>query len=112
KVDTLSFITSFHGSSLLSDSESGSSQVNLVVYKSNTNVMVGRSTAVVVDELLNYKTDVNPCTAAASTTCSNPPGGVFICVQSRGTKQHALIALGGDTIRASANASIEDGPCL
>lgn len=119
KVDTIAFMTSFHGTSLSNDSQSGNNQVNLVVFKqTGAGTPVGRDTKDVADELRRYATDVNATAAqscnpanAASTTCINPPGGVFLCVQSSGSSQYALINIGGNTSKNSTVSDFQNGDC-
>ncbi|MDB5170237.1 MAG: hypothetical protein JWN82_633 [Candidatus Saccharibacteria bacterium] len=100
-IDTVAFITTFHGLNYQgTDKESGSSQVNLVVPKASYSI--DRATKTAMTTLKSY---------TQTNTETNPGGGVYVCLQSNGSNQYALISLGGSNSRFSSNTTIRGGRC-
>lgn len=112
-IDTVAFITTFHGTSPEGHLESGSSQVDLVVPingSSTASGSLGRDLESAAEQLNNYDQD-DPNNSADDKTVKNPESGVFICLQSNGSEQFALLSLGGKSSRYSAQAQISNGKC-
>jgi type II secretory pathway pseudopilin PulG len=97
KVDTLSLISTF-GSGTLAG---GGSQVDIVV-SSTSRASLGRSIYDSANEIDNYQSggiEVNPAT------------GVYVCLQSGGSNQFALIKLGGSSSKFTTSTTIYPGRC-
>ncbi len=99
-VDSVTFMTTFNGTDSQGQLESGIAHVDLVVSASTTTM--NRSLAAAANSLKSYND---------STTVVNPPSGVFICLQSNGSNQMALINIGGENSRFSSATKILTGKC-
>lgn len=119
QTDGLAFMTTFHGSSLSNDTQTGSTHINIVVFKRGAGgPIIGRNPLIYVNELMSYKTDANASASHScdpsnvnSNTCFNPSGGVFMCLQSNGSSQHALINIGGNVSNNASKTGIQNGSC-
>lgn len=98
-IDTVAFITKFHDLDFNGDQESGSSQVDLRVKLGGSGM--DRSLSDVATSLNSY---------TVGTTLI-PTGGVFVCLQSNGTRQYALVSLGGSNTAFSTNTKVFSGRC-
>jgi hypothetical protein len=104
KIDTIAFMTQFHGTDTVSgDRESGSNQVNMVVPV--TPPILPRTKLQATKALNLYKD------GTGGNIITNPKGGIYICLQSTGSKQHALLSMGGNNSRFSTSGSIKTGGC-
>lgn len=104
KVDTISYMTTFHGLAAGVET-SGSSQIDLLIKQSGNDVNVGRNKKDVAQELNGYN-------VGNVTNLSNAPGSaVYICLQSNGSNQYALVSLGGAASRTATQTSFYSGKC-
>lgn len=46
-----------------------------------------------------------------STTSSNPAGGIYICLNSEASDQHALLKIGGQNANSTTSTTINGGKC-
>ncbi len=104
KIDSVAFMTTFQAAALTdAANRTGSADVNIIVSKTG---------------LLNGQTHDSPGgsqqlgdIANPALITSNPKGGVYVCLQSNGTDQHALISIGGESSRFSTNTTVVEGNC-
>jgi hypothetical protein len=102
KIDTITFMTTFHGIGFNGDQESGSSDVNLLVPTAAALTKpVGQTKANAAERLNAYK--------VANT--ATPSRGVHICLQSNGTNEYALVTIGGKSSQFVANTQVFPGQC-
>jgi hypothetical protein len=103
-IDTVSFITTFEGSDVQDSAHSGSIQVDLLVPVPPADTLPGRTTRAAA-------TDIDAYSAVPLSWLKNPAGGVYVCLDSGGTKQFGLIRLGGNASRFSTSTVIASGSC-
>ena len=109
KIDTVAFMTKLHATDFQGNKQSGSASINLVVPTAlNAPASIPRSTASVVDSLNAY-TDGSP--TQQKNVEINPASGVYICLQSNGTDQYALVKLGGNDSQYTTKVDINTGNC-
>lgn len=104
-VDTLTFMTTFRARPVESRVESRNSQVDMVVPSSSLVSYPNwtRDISDAASDLNKYYDD--------SRSVMNPQKGIFICLQSGGSKQRAMLQIGGQSSRFSVNTIISDGTC-
>ena len=102
KVDNVAFMTTFQASALTdAQNRTGSADVNIVVPKDGLTQAHGSQ-----DGSAQLVSISNP-----TKIVTNPKQGVYVCLQSNGTNQYALVAIGGESSRFSTNTSIVAGKC-
>lgn len=107
-IDTVAFMTTFQAANLSdADTKVGSASVNLVVPSQGLNPPTVRRSIVSAVTAINGFTDLD----GGQSIVTNPKGGVFICLQSNGTAQHAWVSIGGASSRFSTNTQIVGGGC-
>jgi len=107
RIDTISFMTQFHGTnSVTGDRESGSNQVNIVV--PSTAPLLPRNLVAALTSVNGY---TDSAAGGGPNITTNPKGGVYICIQSNGSNQHALLSMGGKNSRFSTSGAILSGGC-
>lgn len=104
KVDMLTFLTTFHGLDNSGNLESGSSQVDLIASKNTTSL--GQTLSYTAQRINGFKPS-----GPTQNVWTNPAGGAFICLQSNGSHQFAMIQIGGGTSRFSSDTIISGGGC-
>jgi type II secretory pathway pseudopilin PulG len=107
-VDTVAFMTKFQASSFTStDTANGNASVNLVVpLNAPSQPLVARNVRAAAGELRLYTDAAN-----IKNIVENPGKGVYVCLQSNGTDQHAIITIGGESSRFSTNTRVVGGKC-
>ena len=103
--DTIAFMTTFNAASLDTSTRNNSAAVNLVVPTAMSQASP-RSIKQAVYQINRYTDAVG-----VTNIVINPPGGVYICLQSGGTNQYALVSLGGQSNRFSTNTTVRSGKC-
>lgn len=107
QTDAVTFMTTFQQTNFEPDKEvSGSSRVNLVVHSNGQ--ALGRPKADVARQLDQQYTLSH--TIATSGTAQQLRG-VFICLQSNGSSQYAIVKLGAGASQSSAAGTIQSGSC-
>jgi hypothetical protein len=99
-IDTIAFVTTFVGASG-GGLNSGSTQVDLVV----------PTAAATPPRLLKDAAETLNTFVTAADIVVNPPSGVYVCIQSGGTRQFGLIKLGGNNSQFSTSSTITSGGC-
>lgn len=109
-IDTIAFMTKFQANSFTStDTANGNASVNLVVPLSPPSSLATgtmRDVRAAATDLQAYTDDLN-----TKNIVINPAKGVYVCLQSNGTNQHALISIGGENSRFSTNTRVVGGKC-
>lgn len=106
KIDHLTFMTTFVGLNAYGNRESGDTRVDLLVRSSSSVVANGRATTAVAEELNKFGNG-----NLADQPKSNPAGGIFICLNSTGSNQFALVRIGGKGSQFSTDTVISTGRC-
>lgn len=102
-VDSFSFVTTFRPSDFVANgSATGDTQVNVLVTSAPGST--SKTASALSTEVFGYGTGATPFV-------SNPAGGVYICLRSTSSDQHALIRLGGQGSVFGTNMSINAGAC-
>lgn len=108
----LSFLTTYQGIDVSivdgKEQDGGSSQVDMLVSKDSTMSGYLRDEATVTAALENSK---DPKVDAATATTVRPAGGLYVCLQSGGSNQYAIINLGGQSSRFNSVSTIYSGKC-
>ncbi len=100
----ISFFTTYQSVDF-SGSAGGSNQVNILVSNKVSLNAAPASAEAALKGSTATDTPGNP------RTTSEPRGGVYICLQSNGSKQHAILQIGGNTSRFTSTATIRAGDC-
>ncbi len=115
--DTFAFMTTFHEVDTVTNKQTtGASQVDLYVPATalTPSQYSGRPKATVA-QILDGFTSATTYSSSESTLFTGPghtlKSGVYICLQSGGTKQYALLSIGGQSGSIEATVSIQDGSC-
>lgn len=98
--DVVVFMSTFGGVTPGSEDPAGSRQVDLIVPSTDKSLNRARSPGATVVNSFH-----DPANSARAT------GGLFICVQSTGSDQYAVMQLGGNSGRYSTATRINTGTC-
>lgn len=103
-VDSISFVTTFRPSDFVANGNAtGDTQVNVLATANPS--PLSKTTTALRTEIMGYS-------SGATAYVANPVGGIYLCLKSTGSNQHALIRLGGQGSVFATDMTINTGTCI